>query len=147
LKGIPLKDFDAYLPDNLALSVAGGAVDTRMGFSLTKAGEQLRGTFDGTLGVRSFYCLDTRENEDLLKWERLQLNGITGSISPFSLAIKNVSLSNFFSRVTITKDRTLNLQNLMTDPSETSRPAGKENPSPSRATGLRKRNRTSESIR
>jgi uncharacterized protein involved in outer membrane biogenesis len=130
LKGIPLKDFDAYLPDNLALSIAGGAVDTRMGFSLAKAGEQLRGTFGGTLGVRSFYCLDTKENEELLKWEHMQLSGIKGILSPFSLAIKNVSLSNFFSRVTITKDRTLNLQNLMTDPVEPSRPAGKENPAP-----------------
>lgn len=115
LKRIPLRDFDAYLPENLALSIAGGAVDTRLGFSLAKTGNKINGTFDGALGIRSFYCLDTKDNEDLLKWERLQMNGIRGVLSPFSLKISDVSLSNFFSRVTITKDRTLNLQNLTTE--------------------------------
>ncbi|MDD2337859.1 MAG: DUF748 domain-containing protein [Geobacteraceae bacterium] len=128
LKRIPLRDFDAYLPDNLALSIAGGAVDTRLGFSLAKAGEKINGTFDGSLGIRSFYCLDTKDNEDLLKWERMQLNGIKGVLSPFSLRIRDVSLSNFYSRVTITKDRTLNLQNLTTDSAEPVRQSGDESP-------------------
>ncbi|MRR55211.1 MAG: DUF748 domain-containing protein [Deltaproteobacteria bacterium] len=128
LKRIPLRDFDAYLPDDLALSIAGGALDTRLGFSLAKTGKKLNGTFDGTLGIRSFYCLDTKENEDLLKWERLQVNGIKGVLSPFSLKISDVSLSNFYSRVTITKNRKLNLQNLRTESAEPARQPGGESP-------------------
>jgi hypothetical protein len=113
VKRIPLRDFDAYLPDNLAVSVAGGALDSRLNFDLSKPGNSVTGTFGGTVGIRSFYCLDTKNNEDLLKWERLQMNAIRGVISPFSLNIGDVSLSNYFSRITINKDRTLNLQNLM----------------------------------
>jgi uncharacterized protein involved in outer membrane biogenesis len=130
LKRIPLRDFDAYLPDNLALSIAGGAVDTRLGFSLAKTGEKINGTFDGSLGIRSFYCLDTKDNEDLLKWERMQLSGIKGVLSPFSLKIKDVSLSNFYSRVTITKDRTLNLQNLTTESAKPVSQSNDETPPP-----------------
>ncbi len=99
-------------------------MDTRLGFSLAKTGEKINGTFDGSLGIRSFYCLDTKDNEDLLKWERMQVNGIKGVLSPFSLKIKDVSLSNFYSRVTITKDRTLNLQNLTT---ESAKPVSQSN--------------------
>jgi uncharacterized protein involved in outer membrane biogenesis len=129
LKRIPLRDFDAYLPDDLALSIAGGALDTRLGFSLAKTGKKLNGTFGGSLGIRSFYCLDTKENEDLLKWERLQVNGIKGVLSPFSLKISDVSLSNFFSRITITKNRKLNLQNLTTKSAEPARqPSGESLP-------------------
>lgn len=128
LKRIPLRDFDAYLPDDLALSIAGGALDTRLGFSLAQTEKKLHGTFDGTLGIRSFYCLDTKENEDLLKWERLQVSGIKGVLSPFSLKISDVSLSNFYSRVTITKNRKLNLQNLRTESAEPGRQPGDESP-------------------
>ncbi len=133
LKRIPLRDFDAYLPDNLAISIAGGAVDSRLGFNLAKAGEKINGTFNGSLGIRSFYCLDTNNNEDLLKWERMQMNSIKGVLSPFSLKIGDVSLSNFYSRITITKDRTLNLQNLRTESPEPSRQAGEEPPPPQQA--------------
>lgn len=112
MKRIPLRDFDAYLPDNLAVSIAGGSVDSRLNFDLSKASGKMTGSYGGSLGVRSFYCLDTRENEDLLKWERLQLNGVKGALAPFSLSIGDISLSNYFSRIIITKDGTLNLQNL-----------------------------------
>jgi len=125
LKRIPLRDFDAYLPDDLAVSIAGGAVDSRLILDLARTSGKLTGAFAGSLGVRSFYCLDTRENEDLLKWERLQLNGIRGAISPFSLAIGDISLSKYYSRIIIGKDGTLNLQNLRV---KKPAPAGAEQP-------------------
>lgn len=112
LKRIPLRDFDAYLPEDLAVSLAGGAVDSRLDFTLAKPGAKMEGSFAGNLGIRSFYCLDTKMNEDLLKWERLQMSGIRGTIEPFNLKVGEVSASNFYSRLTITRDGTLNLQNL-----------------------------------
>jgi len=133
LKRIPLRDFDAYLPANLAVSIAGGSVDSRLNFDLARDSGKLTGAFGGSLGVRSFYCLDTRENEDLLKWERLQLNAIKGAISPFSLSIGDISLSNYFSRIIISKDGTLNLQNLMAEkpaPADPAQPAQTAPPAP-----------------
>jgi len=112
VKKISLTDFDAYLPADLAVSVAGGAVDGRVRLDLSRRDGTTRGSFGGSLGIRSFYCLDTKENEDLLKWERLQLTDIRGEINPFSLDIGAVSLADFYSRVVITKGGTLNLQNL-----------------------------------
>jgi uncharacterized protein involved in outer membrane biogenesis len=136
LKRIPLRDFDAYLPDNLAVSVAGGALDSRLNFDLSKPADAVIGTFGGALGVRSFYCLDTKTNEDLLKWERLQLNALRGVISPFSLNIGDVSLTNYYSRIAITKNGTLNLQNLREEkpvtPSIPPRPAQNAQPAPTK---------------
>ncbi len=113
LKRIPLNDFDAYLPENLAVSIARGALDTRMNIELARTGSKLTGTFGGSLGIRSFYCLDTREGVDLLKWERMQVESVRGSLEPFTLNVGSVSLANYYSRIIVTKDGTLNLQNLM----------------------------------
>lgn len=113
VKRINLRDFDAYMPDNLALSIATGALDSRLKIELSRPGKEIAGTFSGSVGIRSFYCIDTKNNEDLLKWERLQLNGIRGNIQPFTLDIGDVSLANYFSRITINKDRTINLQHLV----------------------------------
>ena len=72
----------------------------------------LAGDFKGELGVRNFYCLDAEHEEDLLKWESLQLDEISGSLDPFSLTVKDVSLSKYFAKVVVNKDGTLNLQQL-----------------------------------
>ncbi len=113
LKKLALRDFEAYLPENLNLYVADGTIDTRMSINLAKEpGRELSGSYAGSLGVRSFYCLDTVESEDLLKWESLQLDNIKGTIAPFTLAINDVALNNVYSRIVINKDGTLNLQNL-----------------------------------
>lgn len=113
LKKIALRDFEGYLPENLNLYVADGTIDTRMALAFAKEeGKGLTGSYSGTFGVRSFYCLDTVESEDLLKWESLQLDDIKGTISPFTLAIREVALNNVYSRIVINKDGTLNLQNL-----------------------------------
>ncbi|HLO26660.1 MAG TPA: DUF748 domain-containing protein, partial [Geobacteraceae bacterium] len=112
LRRIPLTDFDSYLPEDINIVLADGSVDTRMSFNLAKGKNGLSGGFKGELGVRNFYCLDAEHEEDLLKWERLQLDDIRGSLAPFSLSIKDVSLSKYFAKVVVNKDGTINLQQL-----------------------------------
>jgi uncharacterized protein involved in outer membrane biogenesis len=112
LRGIPLRDFDAYIPEGTQIFLADGSLDTRLSYNLEKTGTELKGSFAGSLGVHSFYCLDTILDEDLLKWDSLQLDQVSGNIAPFSLTIKDVSLSNFYARVIVEKDGSLNLQHL-----------------------------------
>jgi len=113
LQRIPLRDFDTYISGNTTVFLAAGTLDTKLSLNLEKADSGFRGSFDGSLGVRSFYCLDTELEEDLLKWESLRMEKVHGTLGPLTLAIGNVSLSNFYSRVIVQKDGTLNLQHLM----------------------------------
>ena len=112
VKGFPVRDIDPYLPDNLTVFIADGLLDTKVSLALKMQNGVLSGTYGGSLGVRSFYCLDGEE-DDLLKWESLQLDDVSGSVGPFSLAIKDVALNNAYARVIVGKDGTLNLQHLM----------------------------------
>lgn len=111
LRRIPLTDFDAYLPEGLNIILADGALDTRLTYAVAKRGEGVGGTFAGNLGVRSFHCLDA-DADDLLTWDSLQLDKVSGSLDPFSLKIGEVSLAKFFSKIVIGKDGRLNLQKL-----------------------------------
>lgn len=112
LKAIALRDFDAYIPEGTQIFLADGALSTNLTYNLENGKAGLTGSFGGSLGVHSFYCLDTILDEDLLKWDSLELDRISGTLAPFSLGIRDVSLSNFYARVIVEKDGTLNLQHL-----------------------------------
>ena len=128
IQRIPLTDFAPYLPDNLNIILVDGYLDTQLSLSLASSGKELAGNFEGSAGVRSFYCLDAN-TEDLLKWDSLELDKVTGSLSPFTLAINDVSLSKFYSRLVIEKDGTLNLLHLYTP--KPAAPAGQSKTVPS----------------
>jgi hypothetical protein len=112
LQRIALRDFDPYIPEGTTIFLADGALDTNLSYDLVKGDAGLKGNFGGSLGVRSFYCLDSVLNEDLLKWESLQLERVSGTLAPFSLGVKDVALSNFYARVIVEPDGSLNLQHL-----------------------------------
>lgn len=113
LRRIPLTDFDAYLPEGLNVILAEGSLDTRLTYALAARGKGLGGTFGGSLGVRSFHCLDA-DADDLLTWESLQIDKVSGSLEPFSLKVGEVSVAKLFSKIVIDHDGRLNLQKLYT---------------------------------
>lgn len=111
-----IRDFEDYFPDNVNVLVVGGTADTAMTVDIALKDGKPGGSFKGSGGVRSFHTIDSVAEEDLLKWESLQLDEIQGTLEPFSLAIREVSLSNLYSRIVVRKDGTLNLQNLVDKP-------------------------------
>lgn len=112
LKRVALTDFEPYLPPDLNITLADGSIDAAMRVNLAVKDGVWSGGFTGDAGVRSFYCLDA-EDDDLLKWDSLQLEGVSGSIGPFTLAITDVALSHYYAKIVVLQDGTLNLQHLV----------------------------------
>ncbi|TWJ33103.1 DUF748 domain-containing protein [Geobacter argillaceus] len=112
LARIPVLDADPYLPDGVNVVLADGSLDATLALDLTARTAGIGGSFKGSLGVRNFYSLDAEENEDLLKWESLQLDGVSGTLAPFSLQLAGVSLNNYYARVIINRQGVVNLQDL-----------------------------------
>lgn len=110
---LPIRDFEAYFPDNVNVFVISGLVDMAMNVDITLKNGKPSGSFKGSAGVRAFHSLDTIAEEDLLKWESLQFDEIQGHLDPFKLDISQVALNNVYSRVVVRKDGSLNLQNLI----------------------------------
>ncbi len=120
---LPITDFEDYFPDSLNLSVLDGYLDSTLGLDITLKNGKPYGTFRGNAGVRTFHSVDAEAEEDLLKWESLQLDQFQGRLEPFSLSIRQIALNGVYSRIIVRKDGTLNLQNLVQKPAPTA-PAG-----------------------
>jgi hypothetical protein len=123
LKRLAIRDFEDYFPDNLNVLVLGGYLDTSLKVDISLKNGKPEGTFRGSAGIRSFHSIDAITEEDLLKWESLQLDEFQGKLEPFSLAIRQIALNDVYSRITILKDGTLNLQNLVEQPVPVTAPA------------------------
>ena len=115
---LQLRDFEDYFPSNVNVFIIGGYAGTDMNVDVSLKDGKPYGSFKGNASVRGFHAVDTIAEEDLLKWESMQLDGIQGSLEPFSLAMRQVALNGVYSRIIIRKDGTLNLQNLVAGPEQ-----------------------------
>lgn len=115
---LPLRDFEAYFPSNVNVFILGGYADTNMNVDMALKEGKPFGSFKGKASLRGFHAVDTVAEEDLLKWESLQLDDIKGNLEPFSLSLRQVALNGVYSRIIVRKDGTLNLQNLVEKPKE-----------------------------
>jgi hypothetical protein len=113
---LPLRDFETYFPSNINVFILGGFADTDMNVDISLKDGKPVGSFRGSAGIRAFHAIDTVAEEDLLKWESLQLDDIQGNLDPFSLALRQIALNGVYSRIIIRKDGSLNLQNLVEKP-------------------------------
>lgn len=111
---LPITDFASYIPENIRLYLLDGTLDSalKLDVGLDAAGKP-KGSFSGTAGLRSLHLVDAVLEEDLLKWESLQLDQISGTLQPMTLGIRQIALNNVYARVAVRKDKTLNLQNLV----------------------------------
>ena len=112
---LPIQDFESYIPDNVNVFVLGGTLDSTMKVNLAlDKDNKPTGSFSGSAGVRGFHAVDSVQEEDLLKWESLQFDQISGNLAPLSLTIRQIALNGVYSKIAVRKDGTLNLQNLVT---------------------------------
>lgn len=119
LSRMPLQDFQAYLPENVNFYLLGGTLDSNLRLNLAqKKDGTIGGSFSGNSGLRGFHAIDLVEEEDLLKWDSLQLDRMSGTLAPFSLAIREIALNDVFSKIIIRKDKSINLQNLVAKPQD-----------------------------
>lgn len=112
----PFADFDSYLPPGVNISILDGRLDTRLSLDLAVKEGKVKGSYNGEAGVRDFYTVDADEENDLLKWESLFLERLSGTFEPFSLAVSGVSLNNYYARVIVNKNAKINLQEIYKSP-------------------------------
>jgi hypothetical protein len=111
LKNIEIHPFQPYFTDKVKISVTGGAVTTEgtVSFALSdEKGPSAR--FNGTLSVDRFASVDKLNSEDFLKWNSLYFTNMKFGYNPTEVSIDGVSLTDFFARVTINPDGTLNIR-------------------------------------
>jgi uncharacterized protein involved in outer membrane biogenesis len=112
IRSLPFVDFDPYLPEGVNVDLLDGKLDAQLSLDLSMQEKMLAGSFRGSGDIRDFHSVDGEEEEDLLKWEILDLDGFSGSLAPFSLVISGISLNNYYAKVVVNKNGRINLQDI-----------------------------------
>jgi uncharacterized protein involved in outer membrane biogenesis len=110
---IGLTPVQPYFTDRVKILLTSGHVSARGRVAVANPESGLQAAYQGDALVGDFAAVDKREAQDLLRWESLGLGEIDFTLTPFKAHLKRVALSNFFARVTIRPDATVNLQDIL----------------------------------
>ncbi len=138
LKDIELEPLQPYFTDRVRVTVTDGALATTGNLTLGYAEKkELKVTYDGEGALNNFSSVDKKDGTDAVKLESLALSDLHFDSDPFSVSIKGIALTNFYTRMQINPDGTLNLQRILRGeetkketPDKKESPAKKEPPPP-----------------
>src|SRR5262249_19870185 len=114
LKGLNLVSLQPYFADKIKITVTNGAVSTNgnLALSVTR-GNDVKVAFTGQASITKLATVEKASAGDFLKWNSLYLNGVNANTNPFRIDISEVALTDFYSRLIINPDATLNVQGIV----------------------------------
>lgn len=110
LTQLDLRPLNSYIPADIRLQLASARLDSKLDFDLAQH-EQFGGEVKGTLGLRQL-SLTGAEDDELLRWESLQFDGIKVALQPLDLSIAQVSLNNYLAKIRVDADGRVNLDRI-----------------------------------
>jgi uncharacterized protein involved in outer membrane biogenesis len=114
LRGIGIGPVQPYFTDRIKINVTGGAFSAagnlKLGLSENK---EMKMTYSGDALLANFSSIDKLTSDDFLRWKSLSFSGIQVGTAPLLIDVKGVSLADFYARVAINGDGTLNLQDIL----------------------------------
>ncbi len=115
-RSIDLVPLRAYVARFSTVALKSGALSARGTFSLRRQGDAIRVSYAGSADIDRFATLDTINKEELLDWESLKASGIKldyAPDAPLELAMTEVVLDKAYSRIVVTPEGKLNVQQLL----------------------------------
>jgi uncharacterized protein involved in outer membrane biogenesis len=114
LKEIGIGVAQPYFANKIKINVTGGAFSTAGNLKLaTLENKEMKMTYSGDALLANFSSIDKLTSDDFLKWKSLSFNGIQIGTVPLSIDVKGISLADFYARVAINPNGTLNLQDIL----------------------------------
>jgi len=113
VRAIDLVPFQPYVADRINISLTGGNASARGKLAISSRDGTIRTAYAGEASVTKLATVDKTTSEDFLKWNSLHLGGIKVATAPLSVAIRQVALTDFYSRIVVTPEGTLNVQGIV----------------------------------
>lgn len=114
LKGIKLKPFQPYFTEQLNITITDGAASAKGDLKVADEGkEALKVSFAGDASLDRLATIDKLDEEDFLKWNRLNFRRINVATLPLRISVAEVALADFYSLLIIHPDGSLNLQQIV----------------------------------
>ncbi len=133
LSGFPLVALKPYVEPRVNVVLTDGSLSGRGRLAVgTSAAGALRASWKGDVAIADFAALDRPTASDLARWKRLALDGCDVATEPFRASVARIALDDFFARVIVYPDATLNMMRLLT-PGASPEPAAEAAPKPASA--------------
>ena len=113
-KEMDIVPFQPYFTDRvkIILTEAAFSADGTLALAYSKEGGP-KISYTGEASCTNFTSLDKANAEDFLKWESLHFSGIYAAYNPLSVTIQEIALTDFYSRLIINPDGSLNVQGIV----------------------------------
>ena len=112
---LPIGPMQPYYTERVKILLTGGSISAEGNVSLdAPKGRPLRAGFRGEVSVNDFSSLDKALEEEFLKFAGLHFGGVEVGYNPTSVAIREITLTDFYSRIIVNPDGTLNVQGIVT---------------------------------
>ncbi|WP_438281231.1 DUF748 domain-containing protein [Pseudomonas alabamensis] len=116
-RDLDLRIAQAYITPHIRLELRSGRLDSDLKVNLERM-EPLAFTVTGKAQVDQLHTLDTLKDRDLLKWQRLTLEGLS-YVHGDALTVDTATLDQPYARFMINEDRSTNIDDLLIEtPSE-----------------------------
>ncbi|HEX9850782.1 DUF748 domain-containing protein [Candidatus Deferrimicrobium sp.] len=114
-KALPIGPIQPYYTEKVKILLTGGTISAEGNVSLdAPKGKPVRAGFRGEVSVNDFSSLDKALEEEFLKFSTLHFGGVEVGSNPTSVGIREISLTDFYSRIIVYPDGTLNVQGIVT---------------------------------
>jgi len=116
VKDLGLNALQPYISDVVKVNLEQGklSVSGDLALALDAQGEA-HGSFDGDIQVQDFNTKDQMLNQRLVGWQALSIDPIKVNFNPLSIAIDKIDLIKPYSRMIISKERSINFAQLMVE--------------------------------
>ena len=113
-KDIDIRPVQPYLSDQVKINITSGLASTSGNLSFTeqkRIGPQI--TYSGNVLLSRFSSIDMAHAEDFLTWKSLHLADLKVGYNPTFFLINKVALTDFYARLILHADGSLNLQRII----------------------------------
>lgn len=137
---VALAPFQPYAAQQADILLADGRVFAKGTARVSALGEGgISASYRGSASLARLDVRDARNNDALLGWKSLQIDGIDAKTAPFSLKVRSIALNDFLASVAVEEDGVLALQKVLkksaADEGGAKEASTKETPPPASAPG------------
>ena len=114
VNSVGIAGFQPYVEQSARLDIVGGKFSTQGKLAISKAEHaDLQLNYNGGVDINGLHTRDQILKQDFLKWQLLKLSGIEFDLQPTKLNIKSINLVKPYAKVTIKKDKTTNINDVI----------------------------------
>lgn len=114
LKNVSIVAVQQYIDEYVNLTLRQADVSTKGHLTLaTGKRGALKGEYKGDVSVANLVTTDQMKGDQFVRWKDLSLKQMHVQLSPFSLTAQRAHLDSFFTRLILSSEGRLNLQNIL----------------------------------